>query len=123
MAGMPRTRRSFSRRWHTGFGLGPIGCLSKGSSRSRLRTFVSPRPSYGFTPHGLYGTCKPIDQIVSQYYLRVSVVDKPGVLAQVAGILGSENIGISSVIQPEAHEGDAVPLILMLHDATHRQMH
>ncbi len=82
----------------------------------------SPRHNYGFTPHGLYGTCRPIEQIVSQYYLRASVVDKPGVLAQVAGILGELNIGISSVIQPEEHEPDAVPLVLMIHDATNAQM-
>ncbi len=82
----------------------------------------SPRSSYGFTPHGLYGTCKPIEQIVSQYYLRISVSDKPGVLAQVAGILGKENIGISSMIQPEEHEPDSVPLVLMVHDASHAQM-
>ena len=83
---------------------------------------TSPRGNYGFTPHGLYGACKPIGQIVSQYYLRISVVDQPGVLAQVAGILGALNIGISSVIQPEEHEPDAVPLVLMIHDATHAQM-
>jgi homoserine dehydrogenase len=82
----------------------------------------SPRRGYGFTPHALYGNCKPIDSIVSQYYLRVSVIDKPGVLAQVAGILGHNDIGISSVIQPEAHEGESVPLVLMIHDATHAQM-
>ena len=82
----------------------------------------SPRRSYGFTPHGLYGSCKPIEQIVSQYYLRVPVMDKPGVLAQVAGILGSHDIGISSVIQPEAQEGESVSLVLMIHDATHAQM-
>ncbi len=82
----------------------------------------SPRRSYGFTPHGLYGTCKPIREIVSQYYLRIAVVDKPGVLAQVAGILGEENIGISSVIQPEAQEGESVPLVLMIHYATDFQM-
>src|SRR5262249_23986030 len=46
----------------------------------------SPRGNYGFMPHGLYGTCKPIDQIVSEYYLRLSVEDRPGVIAQVAGI-------------------------------------
>lgn len=82
----------------------------------------SPRRSTGFTPHGLYGNCKPIDRIVSQYYLRIAVDDKPGVLAQVAGILGENNIGISSVIQPEAHEGESVPLILMTHTATNAQM-
>ena len=32
-------------------------------------------------------------------------------------IFGQAKIGISSVIQPEGHEGKSVPLILMLHDA------
>ena len=82
----------------------------------------SPRCSYGFTPHGLYGTCKPIDQIISQYYLHISVDDEPGVLAQVAGILGGLKIGISSVIQPEEHEPESVPLVLMVHTATNGQI-
>jgi homoserine dehydrogenase len=82
----------------------------------------SPRRFFGFTPHGLYGTCRPIDQIISKYYLRISVLDQPGVLAQIAGVLGELNIGISSVIQPEEHEPDAVPLVLMIHDASNAQM-
>jgi homoserine dehydrogenase len=82
----------------------------------------APRTSFGFTPHGLYGTCKPIDQIVSQYYLNISVDDQPGVLAQVAGILGELGIGISSMIQPEEHEPDSVPLVLMVHTATNAQI-
>ena len=45
-------------------------------------------------------------------------MDKPGVLAKVATIFGQANIGISSVIQPEGEEGESVPLIFMLHDAT-----
>ena len=44
-------------------------------------------------------------------------MDRPGVLAKIAAILGAAKIGISSVIQPEGHEGESVPLILMLHDA------
>ena len=82
----------------------------------------APRRGYGFTPHELYGACKSIDRIESQYYLRISVDDKPGVLAQVAGILGENRIGISSVIQPEAHEESDVPLVLMIHDASNAQM-
>ncbi|MEP6672510.1 MAG: homoserine dehydrogenase [Chthoniobacter sp.] len=82
----------------------------------------APRSNYGFMPHGLYGTCTPIDDIVSEYYLRLTVEDRPGVIAQVAGILGSLNIGISSIFQPEGDEGAAVPLILVLHKATHGQM-
>jgi len=82
----------------------------------------APRAHFGFTPHSLYGTCKPIGEIVSQYYLRIPVLDKPGVLAQVAGVLGRHDIGISSVIQPEGTEGEAVPLVLMIHDATNAGM-
>ncbi len=82
----------------------------------------SPRSNYGFMPHGLYGTCKPIDQIVSEYYLRLTVEDRPGVIAQVAGVLGELNIGISSIFQPEAAEGEAVSLILVIHKATNGQI-
>ncbi len=82
----------------------------------------TPRASYGFTPHGLYGACKPIGEIVSQFYLRLAVDDRPGVLAQVAGILGENGIGISSVFQPEAHADEDVSLVLMIHDATSAQM-
>lgn len=82
----------------------------------------SPRSNYGFMPHGLYGTCKPLDQIASEYYLRVLVEDRPGVMAQIAGTLGALNIGISSIFQPEGHEGEAVPLVLVIHKATHGQM-
>jgi homoserine dehydrogenase len=56
-------------------------------------------------------------QAVCRYYLRLDVVDRPGVLAQIAAILGRARIGISSVIQPEGHEGKSVPLILMIHDS------
>jgi homoserine dehydrogenase len=82
----------------------------------------SPRSNYGFMPHGLYGTCKPIDQIVSEYYLRLTVEDRPGVIAQIAGVLGDLNIGISSILQPEGEEGEAVPLILLIHKATNGQI-
>ena len=79
--------------------------------------------SYGFTPHGLYGTCKPLELIVSRYYLRLAVDDKPGVLAQVAGILGRHGIGISSVVQPETHDAaDRAQLVFMLDGASDRAM-
>lgn len=57
------------------------------------------------------------DEIVSRYFVRLNVVDKPGVLAKVSAILGRAKIGIASVIQPEGHKGARVPLILMLHAA------
>jgi len=53
----------------------------------------------------------------SGHYVRLSVADRPGTLAGIAAIFGELDIGISSVIQPEGHEGASVPLIFMLHDA------
>jgi len=71
-----------------------------------------------FVPHECAGAVAPIGEVVSQYFVRLNVVDKPGVLARIATIFGQSNIGISSVIQPEGHEGESVPLIFMLHYAT-----
>jgi len=85
-------------------------------------TLASPRVCYGFTPHGLYGKFRPVADSVSAYYMRLAVEDRPGVLALVAGLLGENDIGISSVIQPEWHEEGPVPLVFMIHDASYGRM-
>jgi len=79
--------------------------------------FGTPHRIPPFAPHDPKGAVLPIDEVISRYYLRLSVVDRPGVLARIAAILAKSRIGISSVIQPEGHEGESVPLILMIHDA------
>jgi homoserine dehydrogenase len=75
-----------------------------------------------FVAHAKSGRVVPMDEIISQYYVRLNVVDRPGVLAKIAAIFATAKIGISSVIQPEGHEGESVPLILMLHDAPNSAM-
>ena len=70
-----------------------------------------------FVAHDRQGAVLPIDDVVSRCYLRLSVVDRPGVIARISGVLGQAKISISSIIQPESREGEAVPLILMIHDA------
>ncbi len=75
-----------------------------------------------FVAHETNAKVVPIDEVISRYYLRLSVADKPGTLAKVATILADAKIGIASVIQPEGHEGDSVPLILMTHDAPNGAM-
>jgi len=81
------------------------------------RALENPPKCAGFTAHGLYGRCLPVEDAVSKFYLRLAVEDRPGVLAAVAGVLGGAGIGISSVIQPEGHGGDNLALILMIHNA------
>jgi len=70
-----------------------------------------------FVPHEQNGEVVPPGDVISSHYLRLKVTDRPGVLARIATVLARNKIGISSVIQPEGHEGESVPLILMLHDA------
>jgi len=84
--------------------------------------FGTPHRVPPFVPHARAGAVVPMDEVVSRYYVRLSVVDRPGVFAKVATILAQARIGISSIIQPEGHEGDIVPVILMLHDAPNAAM-
>jgi homoserine dehydrogenase len=60
---------------------------------------------------------KPMSEISSHYYLRFTTLDRPGVLAQISSLLGAYNISIQSMIQPERHAADAVPIVLMTHEA------
>ena len=74
----------------------------------------------GFIPHGDYGAALPVEETLSQYYLRLSVVDEPGVLARIANITGENGIGILSVIQPEPEDSsEHIPLVLLLHNAAY----
>jgi homoserine dehydrogenase len=75
-----------------------------------------------FVAHERGGAVVPLDAVTSRYYVRLGVVDKPGVFARISGILSQAGIGISSIIQPEGHEGDVVPVILMIHDAPNAAM-
>jgi homoserine dehydrogenase len=63
-----------------------------------------------------------MDDIRSCYYLRVMAMDRPGVLAQVAGILGQHDISLVSVLQKERAHGEAVPVVMMTHEARERDM-
>jgi homoserine dehydrogenase len=65
---------------------------------------------------------RPIDDIRSEYYLRVIALDRPGVLAQVAGILGRHDISLASVLQKGRAHGEAVPVVMMTHEARERDM-
>lgn len=60
----------------------------------------------------------PTDRLSSRYYLRVTVLDQPGVFAQLARILGDHGISISSVLQkepPEDSESEGVPVVITTH--------
>ena len=66
---------------------------------------------------------RPMADLASEYYLRFMVVDRPGVLTQVSGILGEREIGIASMIQRGRSDGDnTVPLVMRTHVACERRL-
>ena len=65
----------------------------------------------------------PMDEIETRYYVRMTVGDKPGVLAQIAQILGDCDISIASVIQKESDTAAQVAeIVLMTHLAQESAM-
>lgn len=66
---------------------------------------------------------KQISQIETRYYLRMSIADKPGVLAKIAKTLGELSISIASVIQKEADaKTQTAEIVLMTHPAKEEAM-
>jgi homoserine dehydrogenase len=93
--------------------LGDAALDLKCGSHNRVPAFVA---------HESHGQVVPMDSVVSRYYLRLTVIDRPGVFARIARVLADSKIGISSIIQPEGHQGETVPVILMIHDAPNAAM-
>jgi homoserine dehydrogenase len=62
---------------------------------------------------------KPMGEITSKYMLRFSALDKPGVLAAIAGALGNHGISIESMVQTTHQDSDAtpVPIVIKTHEA------
>ena len=65
---------------------------------------------------------RPMEEITSLYYIRFMVLDRPGVLSQIAGVLGHHGISISSVLQQGRKEGQTVPVVIMTHMAKERDI-
>ena len=66
---------------------------------------------------------RPMSELETKYYLRLSIADRPGVLAQIAGVLGGWDISIASVIQKEADaEAQTAEIVLMTHRAREASM-
>ena len=64
-----------------------------------------------------------MDEVETAYYLRMQVSDKPGVMADIARILGDAGISIEAILQKEPAVGaDRASVILLTHTVVERQM-
>ena len=81
-------------------------------------------PHLAFQPDALADTpILSMDEVETGYYLRLSVEDKPGVLAHVTGILSNKGISIQAVMQQEAStEEGVVPVVILTHTVLEKEM-
>lgn len=75
----------------------------------------------------LLPTARPVsffslEELSMEYYLRFTVVDRPGVLGQIANALGANEISIASVDQHGQDKGGRVPIVIMLHRAQEKNV-
>jgi homoserine dehydrogenase len=65
----------------------------------------------------------PMSQVTTRYYIRLTVPDRPGVLARITAVLGDAMISISSIIQKEQDiDAQTAELVIMTHEAREESM-
>jgi len=64
----------------------------------------------------------PMDRHVGPYYVRLMVIDKPGVFADIAATLRDCEISLESVLQRSRAPGGVVPVVLTTHEASEASM-
>lgn len=62
------------------------------------------------------------DEMISKFYVRVEVIDKPGVLAKIADSFGRNNVSIESVLQKYRASGRGVPIFITTHECREKNM-
>ena len=93
------------------------------AAEARIGAHQKPGPPLGMPWDQLRrGTLRPIGNLECEYYLRFLVLDRPGVLGRIAGILGRHDISIASVIQKDRKRGTSVPIVIRTHEAVERNL-
>jgi homoserine dehydrogenase len=93
------------------------------TARNILKGKTCRVPSLSYQDKNIRDTAlRSMDELEAEYYLRFSVVDEPGVLSKISGILGDHNISIASVIQKGRSTEGAVPVVITTHHAKERNM-
>ncbi len=80
-------------------------------------------PHLAFQPDELNDTpILPMTQVETAFYLRLMVHDRPGVLAEITGILSRQGINIEAIIQKPAHDAGTIPVIILTRPVLELQM-
>ena len=81
-------------------------------------------PHLAFQPDQLSDVAiLPMEEVVTSYYLRMRVVDRPGVLADITRILADRSVSIDAMVQKEPSEGEElVDIIMLTHETREKQI-
>ena len=80
-------------------------------------------PVWGASPEALSDAPSvPMTAHVGCYYLRLMVVDRPGVIADVTAVLRDQGVSLESMLQRGRAPGEAVPVVLVTHETAESAM-
>src|SRR3990170_3215264 len=81
-------------------------------------------PHLAFQPDRLADTrILPMEEVITSYYLRMRVLDRPGVLADITRILADRTISIDAMVQREPGEGEEqVDIIMLTHETQEKNL-
>lgn len=80
------------------------------------------RPTLNIIADRTITRLRKIDDTSSRYYIRLMALDKPGVLAKIAGVLAKFSISIASVTQKERGKSHSVPIVMITHEAKEKNL-
>ena len=63
-----------------------------------------------------------MDELEACYYLRLALLDRPGVLARITAILGEHGISLASILQQESRAEGSVPVVVVTHRARESEL-
>jgi homoserine dehydrogenase len=80
-------------------------------------------PHLAFQPDSMSDTpILAIDDVITSYYLRLTVADRPGVLADIARVFSNSGISIGSMIQQPSDVDASADLVFLTHEAVERNV-
>ena len=63
-----------------------------------------------------------VNKAFKQYYIRMEVIDKPGVLGGIASIFGKNNVSLASVVQKQKNGNSTAPLVFITHETERKNI-
>lgn len=93
------------------------------SARNTLKEISGRVPPRTVSEFGMKNIClASMDDVETKYYFRFSVIDQPGALSKISGILGEHHISLETVIQKSRKKAGPVPVVMTSYKAKEKDV-